>query len=267
MSDRYRNRLPLSYFHVMNRGARRMGIFSEDAHYGLFVTLLGRFALDYGVPVIAWCLVINHYHAILRATGEVLWKMLRDLEKTYSRYFNKKVGLSGCLFQGPFKSVPLPDNEAVAYVSRYVHGNARDMGKSPEEYPWSSARYYLGQAPVPMWMNIRPAIDGIGGTLEAYRGYLRELPPKRRKTSSFDEAHSSFITHLENRCSRVADSYPGVKVGTLVAWKAHKVFGIPHRALADYFGYSSSRCVSAIVSRFDNWLDESPDLRERLVEC
>lgn len=271
MDVRRRVGMPLSYFHVMNRGARRMGIFSDDEDCERFVGLLGRFAVKYGVTVLSWCLVINHYHLEIHATGDQLWKMIRDLERTYCRYFNEKTGLSGCLFQGPFKSVLLPDMEAVSYVSRYIHANSRDMRTAPAEYPWSSCRSYLGLAPVPRWLDVRPVTKWVGGSTDAYRAYLDQAPPKRRRRSEFDQAHESFIGHLEDRCRRSlaagGDLYGNLEVSTLVCWKAHKVFGIPLRALATHYGYSSNRSVSTMICRLEKRLAGSPDLREHLSNC
>jgi REP element-mobilizing transposase RayT len=90
MNVKRRVGLPLSTFHVMNRGARRTGIFSDDEDRERFVGLMGRFARKHGVAILSWCLVLNHYHVEARATGDALWKMFRDLERTYCRYFNLK---------------------------------------------------------------------------------------------------------------------------------------------------------------------------------
>lgn len=262
--------LPLSTFHVMNRGARRSGIFSDDEDRERFVGLMGRFAKKHGVAIIAWCLVFNHYHVEARATGDALWRMFRDLERTYCRYFNLKTGLSGCLFQGPFKSTLLPDPGSVAYVSRYVHLNSWDMRERPDQYRWSSCRSYLGLAPVPAWLDTRSVLEWAGGS-SGYRAYLEAAPKKKRRASEFDGAQEAFIAHMEERCVRlVADL--GKELGrlatsTLVCWKAHKWFGIPLRALAKYFGYSSNRTVSAAISRFDRKLSELPDLRQKLASC
>lgn len=271
MNVKRRVGFPLSTFHVMNRGARRTGIFSDDEDCERFVGLMGRFAKKHGVVILSWCLVLNHYHVQAHATGDALWRMFRDLERTYCRYFNLKTGLTGCLFQGPFKSTLLPDAEAVAYVNRYVHLNSWDMGVPPDRYRWSSCRYYLGLEAPPAWLNLRPVLDWVGGSSADYRAYLGRAPKKKARASEFDGAQQAFIGHMEERCSRLAgklDAEIGrISLSTLVCWKAHKTFGIPVRALARYYGYASNRCVSAAISRFDRRLAEMPELKQRLTNC
>jgi len=44
MEVRRRVNLPRAYFHVMNRGARKVSIFADEADRKIFVSLLGRFA-------------------------------------------------------------------------------------------------------------------------------------------------------------------------------------------------------------------------------
>ncbi|GMU74227.1 MAG: hypothetical protein AMXMBFR44_4250, partial [Candidatus Campbellbacteria bacterium] len=41
----------------------------------------------------------------------------------YTKYFNKRYERSGSLFQGPFKSVHIENNEQLLYVSAYVNLN------------------------------------------------------------------------------------------------------------------------------------------------
>ncbi len=248
-----------------------MAIFSDEADRKLFIGLMARFALKHGVRIVAWCLVINHYHIELKGTGDAMWKMIRDLERTYSRAYNRKTGQVGCAFQGPFKSIELPDSRAKAYVSRYIHGNSRDMGVAPEKYWWSSARFYLGEERIPRWMDLRPALEFFGGDRDAYAVYLAEIPRRRKKACVFDEAHGALIGHVTERCQQLMKAEPGAfgkfALGTLVSWKAHKEFGIPLRALADQFGFSTSRSVSTSIWRFERWLEGKEELRDRLWNC
>ncbi len=262
--------LPLSDFHVMNRGARRMGIFADSEDYARFTSLMGRYARKYGVVILSWCLVVNHYHVVARATGDALWRMIRDLEREYCRHFNRKTGLSGCLFQGPFKSNLLPDMHAVAHVCRYVHANARDMGVAPDRYTFSSCGYYLGRSRPPAWLDTAPLLGFLGG-VDGFKRHLDQVPPKRRRGSEFSRVQESFIRHVEDRCRALMDASPTsferVRLSTLVCWKAHKIFGIPVRALAEYYGFASGRSVSAAICRYDRMLEETADLKDRLSRC
>ena len=93
---RHRMELPRGYFHIYNRGARKVSIFADQADRRIFVSLLGRFATKYEIGVLAWCLMPNHYHLEADTDGPRLCGMMRDLDGNYARSFNERHDTSGC---------------------------------------------------------------------------------------------------------------------------------------------------------------------------
>jgi len=269
--------LPRMYFHVMNRGARGVSIFSGEEDRSLFVGLLGRFALKYEVDIVSWCLMPNHYHMEPDSEGSALCEMMRDLDGTYARVYNERHGTSGCLFQGPFKSMAIPDEEGLAYVSRYIHANPRSMGTPPEEYRWSSCRSYLGLAPVPSWLAPSPVLGHCRqagmSDVEAYRHYLAAAPPAIRRSSSktdgLGDFYLEFIRHMEGRLAERLVPLNGllghVSLRTVVTWMVHCLQGVPAGAIAEYYGHKGEGTVRALVGRFGARLEGDPHLKETLL--
>lgn len=261
--------LPQSTFHVVNRGARKTGIFTDDEERGLFVRLLGEMALKNEVEVIAWCLMSNHFHIQTRSEGTPLTRMMHDLEGPYARLFNEKHDVPGCLFQGPFRSFSIADRDedGRAYVTRYIHCNPIDMGFAPEDYPWSSCRSYLGIAPVPKWLNPMPVLETIGGP-DKYLAYLRQARSRPRRPEPMEDFLRDFLRHLEERVISRLSSLNGelgrVAPQTVVAWAALRVHKISARLVADHFGYSSTGSIYTILDRFDKRLESAPALRAAL---
>jgi len=107
------------------------------------------------VEILAFCLVENHYHLLLREINDNgITEFMRKLGTGYTNYFNTKYERVGPLFQGKFKSVLIERNEQLQYIPHYIHLNALDMLlpgwkehiADPKEaiqlvknYPWSSA--------------------------------------------------------------------------------------------------------------------------------
>ena len=264
MNPRWRSRWPEGYYHVYNRGARRLDIFAKDEDRSYFMHLVGRAANRFGVAGLAWCLVVNHYHLLLRASGAALGRMLQEIEKVYARIFNKEVGFNGALFQGRFGATWLPDMEAVTYVSRYIHGNARDEGADPEIYPWSSAGVYLGSSTAPGWMNPAPILDWIGGP-EQYQEYLRAIPPKKKRVRAEDQAQAMFLEFLDERCRRLLEGHEELvgqcSIPALISLVAIRSYAIRTQTLARHFGYSSGHTVSSAASRMSKRLESMPELK------
>lgn len=170
-------------YHLYNRGVRREPIFLEDSDRNRFIFLLlycqlplplsnneyhanlfdqhGSFyqhthreqievALSLRrVELIAFCLMPNHFHAVVRACEDVgVSKYLQRLQNAYTKYFNIKHKKTGHLFEGPFKAVRVKGNDQLLHLSAYVHRNPRSLqewrGKEAE-YPYSSFPDYLGE--------------------------------------------------------------------------------------------------------------------------
>jgi len=277
MSIQVRRRigLPKSWFHVMNRGARKVSIFADEVDRNIFRGLLGRFAEKYSVKVLAWCLMPNHYHIQPDCEGTPLSLMMRDLDGTYARVFNARHGTTGCLFQGPFKSMLIRDPDGLAYVNRYIHLNPLDLGQPPASYCWSSCGAYLGIANVPSWMDLEPVrqvlrIPGRSDA-ESYASYLRQRRQRRKVRKRQDpvgDFYTEWIRRLEERCIEKLvgreDALRRISAATLTTWIAHRMDGLPAGIIASFFGYASAATVRAICGRIQQRLTEDPAFADAL---
>lgn len=260
MEVRRRINHPRGVFHIFNRGARKVSIFADQVDRRIFVSLLGRFAVKYQVEILAWCLMPNHYHLEPDTDGPRLCAMMRDLDGNYARSFNERHRTSGCLFQGPFKSILIEDVAGVAYVSRYIHLNPVDLGEPPRTYPWSSCGTYLGMTNAPDWLNPEPVRSAIRNEdcsdIENYERYLQEgldRPRKRRSADPLREFSTEWIRFLEERCiERLAGKehlLGRVTLQSFVCYVAHRIHRVSPDIVAEYFAYNSTATVRKISSR------------------
>ncbi|OIP64419.1 hypothetical protein AUK15_03280 [Candidatus Nomurabacteria bacterium CG2_30_43_9] len=137
------------YYHLYNRGTDKRTIFMESHDYKRFMALLyvcnstepvdiadhfqkGRsfpelFAIereDQLVDIIAYCLIPNHFHLLIREKTEGgTEKFMRKLLTAYSMYFNSKYGRTGTLFEGRFKAKHVDSDEYLKYLFAYIHLN------------------------------------------------------------------------------------------------------------------------------------------------
>ena len=163
----------------------------------------------------------------------------------------------------------LPDVRALAYVTRYVHANCRDLGITPENYRWATTWAYLGREDEPDWLETKRVLDYVGGRA-AYRRYLAEVPPLRPDVSEEDRIQEAFIGHIAERVQGQIGGRPDLTLDTpiraFVAWVGLRSFALKPKVLARALGYASGRSVSTLVWRLDERMKGCPELK-RLLEC
>ncbi|HMJ75655.1 MAG TPA: transposase [Iamia sp.] len=170
----------------MNRGVDHQPIFFADADR----LELGRRLADihdrFEVATLAYCLMTNHVHLVLRAPPGVLPEAMHHLTSTYSRRVNARLGRDGPLFRGRYHSIPVESEDYLLWVTRYVHRNPLDIVgvRSPRDHRWSSYRAYLGLRPSPPFLDRQPVMDLVGGRIEELTAVTEADAPTRLDTIS-----------------------------------------------------------------------------------
>lgn len=160
------------YYHVFNRGVARIPIFYGKRDYTRFlkatqyyinnprgkgfshigeVQELAKLPVNVKeVDIISYCLMLNHFHFLLRQKEEGgISNFMRKLMNSHAKYFNVKHEREGPLYQGNFKAVWIESTEQLIHVDRYIHLNpvvSQMKINMPEEYEWSSYNEHLGSS-------------------------------------------------------------------------------------------------------------------------
>jgi putative transposase len=212
MSIRKTNLVPGEIYHIYNRGVDKRNIFLDESDKYRFVHDLFEFNdknpaknltiylknnanKEVGLPklkggsremmveILAYCLMDNHFHLMVRQkTENGITEFMRKLGTGYTNYFNKKYDRSGSLFQGKFKSVNLNNNAHFLYLPIYIHLNPLDFnfpewreGKIKyykkavdflENYKWSSYVDYIGKKNFPSILSRDFLLDRFDNSTE-----------------------------------------------------------------------------------------------------
>ena len=133
-------------YHVVARGVCHCIIFEDDKDRGRFLDYLDEVLKNNRGTLLAWCLMDNHYHLLLKVDQARLSEAMKWLNSSYALYFNSTHERDGHLFQGRFKSEPVETDEYLLTVIRYIHQNPVKGGIVPTcDFRWSSYRSYLGR--------------------------------------------------------------------------------------------------------------------------
>ncbi len=121
---------------------------------------------DYVVNILAFCLMPNHIHLLLKQIKDKgISAFMGKLGSGYVNYFNQRHKRQGHLFQSRFKAVHIKTQQQLQSVFVYVHtnpaalvaenwkeGGVVDLNKIIdfiEKYKWSSYADYLGKENFP----------------------------------------------------------------------------------------------------------------------
>lgn len=148
MARQLRPNIAGGIYHLMSRGNERRAIFRDDRDRERFLDLLQRVAGRYRWQCLAYCLMGNHYHLIVRTPLPNLSRGMRLLNGRYATGFNARYERVGHLFQGRYRSVLIRDAEHLTIVLKYVIRNPIAAGycERPQEWPWSSYQATIGRS-------------------------------------------------------------------------------------------------------------------------
>ena len=141
---------PGALHHVMARGIEGTKIFRNKGDFEDFLKRLGDIASDNRISVIAWSLMPNHLHLLIRTGKLSLSDAMRKLLTGYVVNFNKRYKRQGHLFQNRYKSILCEEEPYLLELVRYIHLNPLRAGvvKDIEElnkYPYSGHSIIVGK--------------------------------------------------------------------------------------------------------------------------
>jgi putative transposase len=128
-------------YHVLNRGNGRAVVFHKDEDYSAFLDAMVESSIRLPLRIIAYCLMPNHFHLVVRPHGDGdLSRWMHWLMTTHVRRYLCHYHHSGHIWQGRFKAFPVLDDEHLGLVVRYVERNAlrARLVDRAEDWPWGS---------------------------------------------------------------------------------------------------------------------------------
>jgi len=167
---------PCTVQHVINRGNARQQVFRDPEDYEEFVDLLGLVAKRVDVPLLAYCLMPNHWHLVLLpARSRDLFCYMHWLTSTHVRRTHMRRGTRGLghIYQERYRTVPVKGEGQFLTLCRYVERNALEAGlvARAEFWPYCSlscrmtptADRLLSEWPVPRPENWLALVNANSG--------------------------------------------------------------------------------------------------------
>jgi putative transposase len=131
-------------YHLTAHGNNGANLFTDDYDRYAYLALLARNLRIMTARLFAYALMTTHLHLVLQTAAANISATVHRLHGPYAHAFNRRHGRRGHLFERRFGSELIEDNIYLLEATRYTHLNPVRAGivQRPEDYPWSSYRYY-----------------------------------------------------------------------------------------------------------------------------
>ncbi len=137
---------PKLFYHVVMRGNNRQVIFQSADDYAEFFRALYNAYDLYTFELVAYCIMNNHYHLLVRSPNVPLSKVMAAINLRYSNYFKRKYNYRGHLYESRYFAKAAEGAKGMLEVSRYIHRNPietrKPMVQFMDHYPYSSFHLY-----------------------------------------------------------------------------------------------------------------------------
>ena len=130
--------------HITQRASGAELLFHEEDDYLEMLARMKQVSQTRELELIAFVLMPNHLHLLLRQSEANLYEAMQELFSRYAQRQNKKYERKGHLFGGPYRQAVCLDDAYALTVSLYIHLNPVRAGlvHQPTDYRWSSCRLF-----------------------------------------------------------------------------------------------------------------------------
>jgi REP element-mobilizing transposase RayT len=134
----------------MGRGLERRRIFNADADKQDFLIRLGEALTRSGAQCLAWVVMSNHYHLLIRVGEQPLSTLMSPLLGGYAGHYNRRYRRSGYVFQNRYKSILCDADTYLLELVRYIHLNPLRAGlvknlSELDRYRWTGHGTLMGK--------------------------------------------------------------------------------------------------------------------------
>ena len=153
-------------YHAFCRGSNRGPIAWDRQDFDSLYAELSRVAKRQRWRVLAWCLMPNHHHVVLRANTEGFSAGFRSMNGNHARRTNRRYGRTDHLFRNRPRDREIASQAYLVAAILYVVRNPLESGlvEDAAAWPYSSYRATAGLEPAPDWLALDEVHPLFGST-------------------------------------------------------------------------------------------------------
>jgi len=187
MGSRLRLEVIGGTYHVNIKAVAGAKAFPDAFHRDYFLDLLDAELAKSRWTCLGYAVLGTHYHVAIRLEKYSLSSGFQRLNSSYSRWFNRRHGRTGALWQSRFFDVSIDSDFHFLEVQRYIARNATRAGltQAPEDWPWCHYGALIGLHPPDRLVAEDEILDLFSPNRrrarQRLREYVEEADPRRRR--------------------------------------------------------------------------------------
>lgn len=168
---------PGGIYHIISRCLNGEFLLEEPSARQRYLSLIEHASKRTDSLVLAWCLMSNHTHLVVRAGKDDLARLLKPINAGYAVWLNRRLKRHGPVFSNRYKSILIDEEKYLSQLIRYVHNNPVRAGlvKNAKDSDRSSHRAYIGLEKAPEWLNIGYILGMFGRQPKRARKLFHEF--------------------------------------------------------------------------------------------
>jgi REP-associated tyrosine transposase len=174
-------------YHVNIKAVTGARAFPDSLHRDYFLQLLRTELAKSRWTCLGYTVLGTHYHLAIRLEKCTLSSGFQRLNSSYSRWFNRKHGRTGALWQSRFYDVAIESDFQLLELQRYFAYNATraSLTEAPEDWPYCHYGALIGLHPPDRLVAedeiLRLLSPNRRRARQRLREYVEENDPRRRR--------------------------------------------------------------------------------------
>jgi REP element-mobilizing transposase RayT len=188
MARQSRIHYPGGIYHLISRFVNDEYLIRGAVERRAYLEFLGKAAGKTDAIILAYCVMSNHIHLVVRAGNEPLERLMKSTHSGFAGWLNgRSNGRKGPVFRDRYKSILVEEDSYLHELIRYVHNNPvrAHKVKYARKSSWSSHGAYMGDLPVPKWLNTGYVLsmfnEKMGWARRQFDGYVNEAREEGRR--------------------------------------------------------------------------------------
>ena len=217
MTSKPRIIVPNRFYHIHSLCSPKLKVFKSAEMKNLFIEQLSITLQKFSYDCLAWSLLDDHYHLIIKSADHLLPLFMQRLNSILAKEFNKLDRNFGTVFAKRYSSIVVQDGSALNDIIRYIHLNPVRKGictlEELNSYQWTGHHSIVSNTPDNI-INVGELLAQFGNcdSLSKYKNFIKTGALEPDNLKLVRKSNRGNLNFHESNCFIIGDKDFTVKI-------------------------------------------------------